>query len=554
MPSVRHLPVGLLALALLATSAQAQVTFQPFDLIVNGLEVFNDRIGNSRFFTGPNTDRVRVSARAFPSSDSDGLPFTISGLSYRSTNGYLTSLSLTHASMGALPNPSVLTEVGLLSGRGGGRNEYTISFNRANAAVAPLLDAWVASPFSVTATNPATPNGITSQTVIAPPFDKTAVPPFVTDLKVTTGTKPTMTWLVPASAVPLNPSVQVRRVDAVSADGTRITAATLIHAVTLPVGATSYTFNQPFSVSLTTAGFPSGFIAGQKYEIAVQLDIRSGGALKGRARTLFEYTPLPGGGGGVAVYLPSLGTGGAFKFDISVAAGATVNIDPATAVGYIYETGAGDPNFRSVTLPNVGDGRFTVEPFDAALGRYQPGFAASAGASYDFTALGHPGGVARFRVKGIEASAGIDVTNTTAFVTGVAFMTDGRFTGTMTPIGGYQSTSFLPPLNLAPTVNTTRAGATLPLKWVLLDQQAQAVTDLAAIASISFKPTSCSAFTDDAAGASAAMPTGGSRLRYDHAAGHYVFNWKTPNAPGCHSLFLTTDTQETTRLNVMLTQ
>jgi hypothetical protein len=286
----------------------------------------------------------------------------------------------------------------------------------------------------------------------------------------------------------------------------------------------------------------------------VQLEIRAGGALKGRARTLFEYTPLPGGGGGVAVYLPSLGAGGAFKFDISVAAGATVDIDPAAAVGYIYEAGTGDPNFRSVRLPQVGDGQFTIEVFDAALGRYQPGFAASAGATYDFTARGHPGGVAKFRVKGIEASAGIDVSNTTAFVTGVAFVADGRFTGTMTPIGGYGTTSFLPPVNLAPTVNTTRAGATLPLKWVLLDKQDQAVTDIAAIASIGFKPSSCSAFTDDAAGASPALPAGASRLRYDHAAGHYVFTWKTPDAPGCYSVFLTTDTQQTTRLNVMLTR
>lgn len=44
------------------------------------------------------------------------------------------------------------------------------------------------------------------------------------------------------------------------------------------------------------------------------------------------------------------------------------------------------------------------------------------------------GGVDRFRVLGIESSAGLDPNNVTAFVTGLAFVTDGQFTGTMTPI------------------------------------------------------------------------------------------------------------------------
>ena len=540
------------ALAVATTLACAQTT-QNFDLNTTLIEVYNDRIGNSRFFGGPNTDRVRVSPRTFPSPDSDVLTFTLSGQPYRSLNGHLTSVTLTHPSMGTLPNPSPLGFVGLSSGRGGGLNEYTISFDRNNSGIAQLLGAWAASPFSITTANSATPSGVTSITLTAPAFDVNALPPFVTDLLVTSGVTPTMTWQVPAGGVaPTNASVQVRRVDAVNADGSRITAATFIHGVNLPATTTTYAFIQPFSVSLTTPGFPSGFVIGQRYEISVQLEVRSGGALKGRSRTLFEYTPLVGGGAGVAVYLPSLGPNGTFKFDIAVNANDTVAIDPVSAVGYIYDVGSGNPNFRSVMLPNVGDGQYTIDVFDAALGQYRPGFAATAGVTYDFIALGYPSGTSKFRVKGIESSAAIDVTNTTAFVTTVGFMAEGRFTGTMTPIGTYQSPTFLPPVNLAPTVNTTKAGAAMPLRWKLLDQQDQLVSDLTAIASIGYKPSSCSAFTNEPAGATPAQAAGGSRLRYDASAGHYVYNWKTPDQPGCYSLFLVTDTQQFVYLNVML--
>jgi hypothetical protein len=37
-------------------------------------------------------------------------------------------------------------------------------------------------------------------------------------------------------------------------------------------------------------------------------------------------------------------------------------------------------------------------------------------------------------VLGIETSAGLNPSDVTAFITGVSFAGDGRFTGTMTPI------------------------------------------------------------------------------------------------------------------------
>ena len=45
-----------------------------------------------------------------------------------------------------------------------------------------------------------------------------------------------------------------------------------------------------------------------------------------------------------------------------------------------------------------------------------------------------PDGVGRFRVMGIETSAGLDPSSTTAFITGLTFNGPGQFTGTQTPI------------------------------------------------------------------------------------------------------------------------
>jgi hypothetical protein len=104
------------------------------------------------------------------------------------------------------------------------------------------------------------------------------------------------------------------------------------------------------------------------------------------------------------------------------------------AVGYDYAIGPGDPRFASVTLPaGIGDDLYEIYLFDDA-GRAYPAAQVAAGEVLRFEDLGVSGGVARFRVLGIEPSSGIDPTDLTAFVTGLSFTGDGAFTGTMTPI------------------------------------------------------------------------------------------------------------------------
>lgn len=422
--------LGGVVLLLGALTANADVVYQNYDLNRLAVSVFNDRIGNSRFFNGPNTESIRVSALVRPSPDSDAIGLPCLGNSADtcySTNGAQTAVSVTHSSFGAFSQP--MGFVGATSSGGGAQNEYTTIFNRANPSIANRLDLLDATPFSITATNPSSPSG-SSIVFSGPDYDKNALPSFLTDVKVTGGgLTPTISWTVPAGGTPAsNVRVQIRIIDAETADRSRITSARLVHTANIPLGTTSYTFGDPFSNG-SLPGFPSGLEEGSRYEIAVILESRTpGGELTGRARTFFEFMPLPNSMGNVAVFLPSAGTNGEWKFDLPVNAGETVNIDPIVAIGYDYQIGAGDPNFASATLPNIGDGLFDLYLWN--------------GSDWIFSTVLQHGvehmfggsGVDRFRILGIETSAGIDPSATTAFITGVSFVGDGRFTGTMKPI------------------------------------------------------------------------------------------------------------------------
>lgn len=408
-----------LAIVLLAATVGAHAA--PVDIFTPVFtQVYNDRIGNSRFFSGPNTDRVRVSAFVFPSPDSDFFNGT--------SNGAATTVSVTHSNFGSIaPDPRVLNFVGIKSTGGGGRNEYTTSFNRANPVIAPLLAAWDATPFSLTVSNPLAP-GATLVTYNAPDFDKNAMPPFVTNLTLTGGgLNPVLNWTIPSGSVtPTGVSIQIRRINVESADKTQITDATLVHVKNLPAGATNYAINELFSNTALT-GTP-GLAVGGKYEISVQLDYSVAGELKGRSRTFFEFKPLATGAGGVTVFLPSVGVDGKFKFDVEVVSGQKIALDPVVAIGYEYQIGSGDPLFQSVELPNIGDGFFDLYLFDGTDWVFEQ--VLSSGSQYFFDGAG----VDRFRVLGIEASAGLDPTDTTAFITTLTFAGSGRFTGTMTPL------------------------------------------------------------------------------------------------------------------------
>ena len=82
--------------------------------------------------------------------------------------------------------------------------------------------------------------------------------------------------------------------------------------------------------------------------------------------------------------------------------------------------------FTSVLLPNIGDGVFTVSGVAGGASFSQT---VSAGTAFNFAS-----GVTSFSVGGIELSAGLDPTDTTAFVTGLTFSSAGNINMTQTPI------------------------------------------------------------------------------------------------------------------------
>lgn len=183
----------------------------------------------------------------------------------------------------------------------------------------------------------------------------------------------------------------------------------------------------------TVPGYAFEF--GKQYTIEISaLQTRDGSTrtnnsnLQSVARVYAEFTPTETGG--QQVQLPAVRADGAFEFNFAVAVNTTYYIDPLVAVGYDYQIGAGDPNFRSVVLPSdVGDGLYDLWLWNGSdWWLVAPDWLG--GRTFDFGLAG----VDRFRVTGIEAGAGLDPGDTTAFVTGVAFTGDGRFTGTQTPL------------------------------------------------------------------------------------------------------------------------
>jgi hypothetical protein len=121
----------------------------------------------------------------------------------------------------------------------------------------------------------------------------------------------------------------------------------------------------------------------------------------------------------------SIGPDGAFDFRIVVPDGglghaAPVYIDPPAAIGYDYETTG--INFASVLLPQIGDSLFGLYLWDAGRDAYVFDRELTAGVEHDFPA----GGVSRFRILGIEPTAGLDPTDPEAFPTGVTFVAGGE--------------------------------------------------------------------------------------------------------------------------------
>ena len=96
---------------------------------------------------------------------------------------------------------------------------------------------------------------------------------------------------------------------------------------------------------------------------------------------------------------------------------------------------------------------------------------------------------------------------------------------------------FYQPVDMGDVVNTVKGGATVPLKFEVFDAGTER-TDLAVVQSLTLTQVVCvSGLPSDSIEITA---TGGTELRYDTAAGQFIYNWKTPKLGGtCWDVTLT---------------
>ncbi len=268
--------------------------------------------------------------------------------------------------------------------------------------------------------------------------------PFVQSMSINgAGLTPTISWTLPAST----PN---------GIDQMRIRVQDVSHPVTVEArygAATSFQqadlLWQSPALGSTSFTLPAGVLSfGTSYAISIDLShTRADGSVVSRSSSYFDFTPinpatLPGNVSNIA--LPTLQpvptTSGAlagplYGFHVDdVGPDHITFIDPVVATGFSYATGAGDPNFKAVQVAsNVGDGLYEVWTWNAGAWQLSAGGVA-AGASFDFVAHGFAGGVDRFQIRGIEASANVNAFDVTGFVTGLSFVAPGSFTGTMQAI------------------------------------------------------------------------------------------------------------------------
>jgi hypothetical protein len=266
-----------------------------------------------------------------------------------------------------------------------------------------------------------------SQAVVSLPTGTTQAP-FVTTITLSgSSANPTFTWAPPPGAVVNGYRVNIYDKALVSpVSNGQVSSRNLLPS------STSYTVT---GADFTVPGY--AFQLDRNYSIEISLIQTKDGSsnnlandnLRAIARVYGDFRAT--NSGGPPLNLPVLLPSGSFQYNMAVAPGQVYYIDPTVAVGYDYVIGAGNPSFRSVVLPtDIGDGLYDI------LGLSDGGLTTllahdwAGGSNFDFGASG----VAGFRVSGIEPSAGLDPSDTTAFVTGVSFTGAGMFTGTQTPL------------------------------------------------------------------------------------------------------------------------
>ena len=91
----------------------------------------------------------------------------------------------------------------------------------------------------------------------------------------------------------------------------------------------------------------------------------------------------------------------------------------------------------------------------------------------------------------------------------------------------YVFSGFFSPVDNIPTVNTAKAGQTIPFKWQITDSSGVGISDPSSFAGLSSYPISCGYFSYGVTDAIEEVASGNSSLQY-LGDGYWQFNWKTP--------------------------
>jgi len=274
-------------------------------------------------------------------------------------------------------------------------------------------------------------NGPDTTSVLTPSVGDAPMLPFASSVAISgSGLTPTFSWTLPSEFTPDGVRIQIWDLQSGPVGTSRL--VDVIHAQNFQGNPGSFTVPSTFLSGKTLE-------QGHRYSFDISPALTRGGplgdnaTLLSRSRSFFDFEPLePDAPPNVVLPIVTPGPIPVYSFHTTVVAGQTIFIDPPVAIGYDYAIGTGDPNFASVILPTgIGDNLFDLYLFNGTEWVFKTHL--TGGNTYSFD----PGGVDRFRIVGIEPSAGLDPQNPTAFITGLTFVNSGEFTGTMTPLPNF---------------------------------------------------------------------------------------------------------------------
>jgi hypothetical protein len=356
-----------------------------------------------------------------------------------STENYYPTAALTYANSGNQVGFTLATSSAALGVINAGTADFVGTASNAVSWTYSIYDdsvGYVTTTQSLLAYNDNCANTVQAINLLNCAGSLPAIVPFAQGVSFTLSsqngvTAPTFSWTLPSGFTP-----NVQRIEIWQINGAGIASTDVLNTTLTPT-TTSY--------AVPTARLS----VNQEYAVDIELLVlrnpsnndTSNANVWTRSRSFFDFTPEPSSATlppgtpiAIPIVTPSTTIGNTtypttYTFSQTVTASQSVYIDPVVATGYLYQTGTG-PNFASVTpVTSIGTGSYQLYTL-SGNGTYTFKANISAGQTYTFGG----GGVSSFEIVGIPASADVDPSNATAFITGLTFVSNGTFNGTMTPL------------------------------------------------------------------------------------------------------------------------